>query len=188
MRSLPVQEPRQPGRVGIGHGATQYLSAYHEEGSTLSCWWCLCQCAHALYACAGRCWSGAALQPGSQAQNCKSVCARLACATGCLAIWKGICARLVIKMLQIMWVMMAPHLANSPAALSASVWQNTRCICSAGHCQQYFAVLVQPRRRCERSVQTVSTWLRIAATQVVVYRVLQTCCVCSKRKQPTCPI
>ena len=68
MRSLPIQEFRQPRRVGICHGAGQYLSAYHEEGSTLSCWWCLCRSGHALYARADCCWSGAALQPGIQAQ------------------------------------------------------------------------------------------------------------------------
>ena len=40
--------------------------------------------------------------------------------------------------------MTAPDLTRSPAALSAYVWQSTRCICRAKNCRQCFVVLVEP--------------------------------------------
>ena len=152
MRSLPVQEPRQPGRVGIGHGAGKYLSAYHEESSTLSCWWCLRHSGHALYACADCCWSGAPLQPGSQAH-------RFVSSVHALRVHRVVVGNMERQLCRasnkdVAKTVIAPYLANSPAALSVYVWQNTRCICSARHCRQYF----EPR-----SLKTFSTWLQIAA-------------------------
>ena len=78
MRSVPVQKPCQPRRVGISDGPGQYLSAYHQEGSALSCRRCLCQRGHAFDARAGYCWFEAALGSGSRASCSKSVFACLA--------------------------------------------------------------------------------------------------------------